>query len=254
MWMRCCWTRPAPSRWATARQGFFAAPGVAETERQAALLASLADETPEGRSILAYARERHGLDGHPAGGRHGGALHRPDPAFGPGHPGPGQLPQGRGGQPLPRIGHRAAGRAEGTASVERIARAGATPLAVSRDGRMLGVIELKDIVKPGMRARFDALPHGHPHRDGHRRQPLHRSRHRRRGRVDDFIAEATPEDKLAYIRNAQKEGRLVAMAGDGTNDALALARRPMWAWPCRPAPRPRVRPGTWWIWTATPPS
>ena len=110
-------------------------------------------------------------------------------------------------------------------AVDRIARSGGTPLAVSQDGRLLGAIELKDIVKTGMRARFDAL------RTMGIRTVMVTGDNRltaaaiaAEAGVDDFIAEATPEEKLAYIRAAQAEGRLVAMAGDGTNDAPALAQ------------------------------
>jgi K+-transporting ATPase ATPase B chain len=109
--------------------------------------------------------------------------------------------------------------------VERIARQGGTPLVVARNGQLLGAIELKDIVKTGMRARFDAL-----RRMGIRTvmvtgdNRLTAAAIAAEAGVDDFIAEATPEDKLAYIRRAQAEGRLVAMAGDGTNDAPALAQ------------------------------
>ena len=110
-------------------------------------------------------------------------------------------------------------------AVDRIARSGGTPLAVAKDGRLLGAIELKDIVKTGMRERFDAL-----RRMGIRTvmvtgdNRLTAAAIAAEAGVDDFIAEATPEDKLAYIRKAQAEGRLVAMAGDGTNDAPALAQ------------------------------
>jgi K+-transporting ATPase ATPase B chain len=109
--------------------------------------------------------------------------------------------------------------------VDRIARQGATPLAVARGNRLLGAIELKDIVKPGIRERFAAL-----RRMGIRTvmvtgdNRLTAAAIATEAGVDDFIAEATPEDKLRYIRNAQAEGRLVAMAGDGTNDAPALAQ------------------------------
>ncbi|WP_160122488.1 potassium-transporting ATPase subunit KdpB [Rhodovarius lipocyclicus] len=204
--------------------GFFAAPGVAEAElAQAALLASLADETPEGRSILAYARERHGLTAT----RPEGATVVPFTAqtrlSGLDIPGQGSFRKGAVDSLSRALGIEPPAALK--EAVERIARAGATPLAVSRDGRMLGVIELKDIVKPGMRARFDAL-----RRMGIRTvmvtgdNRLTAAAIAAEAGVDDFIAEATPEDKLAYIRNAQKEGRLVAMAGDGTNDAPALAQ------------------------------
>jgi len=204
--------------------GFIPAPGVNEAElAEAAVLASLADETPEGRSILAFARDRHfitppavpsdatvvpftaqtrlsGLD-------IGGARYRKGAVD--------SLVHSLDLQAPPQLAQ----------AVDRIARQGGTPLAVAKDERLLGAIELKDIVKPGMRKRFDAL-----RRMGIRTvmvtgdNRLTAAAIAAEAGVDDFIAEATPEDKLAYIRRAQAEGRLVAMAGDGTNDAPALAQ------------------------------
>ncbi|RVT90004.1 K(+)-transporting ATPase subunit B [Rhodovarius crocodyli] len=197
--------------------GFFAAPGVSEAElAEAAMLASLADETPEGRSILAFARDRYGLSAEMPQGAAIVPFTAQTRISGLDIPGRGSFRKGA----VDRMG-----QAEVKDIAERIARAGATPLAVARDGRVLGVIELKDIVKPGMRDRFDAL-----RRMGIRTvmvtgdNRLTAAAIAAEAGVDDFIAEATPEDKLAYIRNAQKEGRLVAMAGDGTNDAPALAQ------------------------------
>lgn len=204
--------------------GFIPMPGVSERElAEAATLSSLADETPEGRSILAFARERYGIE-VPA---------LPDDArvipftaqtriSGLDLPG-GAYRKGAVDALLRSLGGQAP--AELRAAADRIARAGGTPLAVARDGRLLGAIELKDIVKTGMRARFDAL-----RRMGIRTvmvtgdNRLTAAAIAAEAGVDDFIAEATPEDKLAYIRKAQAEGRLVAMAGDGTNDAPALAQ------------------------------
>ncbi len=109
--------------------------------------------------------------------------------------------------------------------MDRIARSGGTPLAVSRNGRLMGVIELKDIVKPDIRDRFAAL-----RRMGIRTvmvtgdNRITAAAIATEAGVDDFIAEATPQDKLDYIRRVQSEGRLVAMCGDGTNDAPALAQ------------------------------
>jgi K+-transporting ATPase ATPase B chain len=204
--------------------GFIAVPGATERDvAEAAVLSSLADETPEGRSILAFAAERHGI-ARPA--LPDGALVVPFTA------------QTRiSGVDLPTGSYRK-GAVDALArsldaevpaalreAVDRIARAGGTPLAVARDGNLLGAIELKDIVKTGMRARFDAL-----RRMGIRTvmvtgdNRLTAAAIAAEAGVDDFIAEATPEDKLAYIRRAQAEGRLVAMAGDGTNDAPALAQ------------------------------
>ncbi|MGZ9112833.1 MAG: HAD-IC family P-type ATPase, partial [Rhodoplanes sp.] len=108
---------------------------------------------------------------------------------------------------------------------ERIARAGGTPLAVARDGKLLGVVHLKDIVKGGIRERFGEL-----RRMGIRTvmitgdNPLTAAAIAAEAGVDDFLAEATPEAKLKLIRNEQAHGKLVAMCGDGTNDAPALAQ------------------------------
>ena len=204
--------------------GFAAAAGADErTVAGAAVLASLADETPEGRSILSFARDRHGIAA-------------PDLA-----PGATVVPftaQTRiSGLDLPSGSYRkgavdALARSLGqdvppdlAAAVDRMARSGSTPLAVAKDGRILGAIELKDIIKPGMRERFVEL-----RRMGIRTvmvtgdNRLTAAAIAAEAGVDDFIAEAKPEDKLAYIRRAQDEGRLVAMAGDGTNDAPALAQ------------------------------
>lgn len=204
--------------------GFIPVPGVGEREvAEAAMLSSLADETPEGRSILALARERFGIE---APALPEGAQVIPFTA---------QtrlsgldLPQGRyrkGAVDALVRSISAEAPAALRDAVDRIARAGGTPLAVARNGQLLGAIELKDIVKTGMRARFDAL-----RRMGIRTvmvtgdNRLTAAAIAAEAGVDDFIAEATPEDKLAYIRKAQAEGRLVAMAGDGTNDAPALAQ------------------------------
>ena len=112
-----------------------------------------------------------------------------------------------------------------TAAVDRIARAGGTPLGVALDGRLMGVIELKDIVKPGIRDRFAQL------RTMGIRTVMITGDNKvtaaaiaTEAGVDDFLAQATPQDKLDYIRRVQTEGRLVAMCGDGTNDAPALAQ------------------------------
>jgi K+-transporting ATPase ATPase B chain len=204
--------------------GFFPAPGVEiGTLAQAALLASLADETPEGRSIVAFARERHNL---------------PLPALPPNSQVVPFTAQTRiSGLDTPGGNYRKGAvdsllRAlETDASpalrqeADRIGRSGGTPLAVAQNNRLLGLVELKDIVKPGIRERFAAL-----RRMGIRTvmvtgdNKLTAAAIATEAGVDDFIAEATPQDKLGYIRAAQAEGRLVAMAGDGTNDAPALAQ------------------------------
>src|SRR5262249_32951308 len=109
--------------------------------------------------------------------------------------------------------------------VERISTSGGTPLTVAENGRILGVIHLKDVVKPGMRERFDEL-----RAMGIRTvmitgdNPLTAAAIAEEAGGDDFLAEATPEDKMALIKKEQAGGFLVAMTGDGTNDAPALAQ------------------------------
>ncbi|CAN5521662.1 potassium-transporting ATPase subunit KdpB [soil metagenome] len=193
----------------------------------AALLASLADETPEGRSIVMLARDRHdvatltlpqGSEVIPftaqtrvSGVRMGDSIIRKGAvdAILRSEPGLGDSPAA----------------AELRRVTEEIARSGATPLAVSKDGRLLGAIALKDVVKAGIRERFGEL-----REMGIRTvmitgdNPLTAAAIAAEAGVDDFLAEATPEDKLALIRKEQQGGRLVAMCGDGTNDAPALAQ------------------------------
>lgn len=195
----------------------------------AAQLSSLADETPEGRSIVVLAKEKYGLRGREIhdlakdatfvpftaqtrmsgidlDGREirKGAVDAVESYLG-----------GNGHQPTPEL----------RAIVERIAKAGGTPLVVADRKQPLGVIYLKDIVKQGMRERFNQL-----------RQmgiktvmitgdnPLTAASIANEAGVDDFLAEAKPEDKMALIKREQAEGKLVAMTGDGTNDAPALAQ------------------------------
>jgi K+-transporting ATPase ATPase B chain len=197
---------------------FLAVNGVRPQDLAAASLASsLADDTPEGRSIVALAKSDFGI-----------AEPKLDPAT--------------------RIsGVDIAGRwirkgaidsilrylklplektpAEFRQAVERVAMSGGTPLAVAEEGRLLGVIHLKDIVKPGIKERFAAM-----RAMGIRTvmvtgdNPVTAAAIASEAGVDDFLAEATPEDKLAYIRKEQFGGRLIAMCGDGTNDAPALAQ------------------------------
>ncbi len=202
-----------------------AAPGVRpEAALQAALMASLADETPEGRSIVDLALNR-GMTGEPP----------------------------KGSKPIPfsattRISGLDAETgvwrkgavdailrnlalkpehvpAELSAAVDRIARSGGTPLAVSENGALVAVIHLKDVVKPGVKERFADL-----RRMGVRTimitgdNPVTAAAIASEAGVDDFLAEATPEDKLRLIREEQGKGRLVAMCGDGSNDAPALAQ------------------------------
>ena len=222
---------------------FCAVRGVSEQElADAAQLASLADETPEGRSIVVLAKEAYGIrardmadlgatfvpftaqtrmsgiDIDGASIRKGAveaviaAVSSPVPA--------------RGEVDLAlAIRPETEAVAEVRALAEAIARAGGTPLAVARDGRLLGVVALKDIVKGGIRERFAEL-----RRMGIRTvmitgdNPVTAAAIAAEAGVDDFLAQATPEDKLALIRREQADGKLVAMCGDGTNDAPALAQ------------------------------
>ncbi len=198
----------------------------AEDLAEAALLASLADETPEGRSIVVLARERFGqtatLPEHAeviaftaqtrvSGVRIGDTL----------------IQKGAVDSILranPGSGETAAAT-ELRRITDEIARAGGTPLAVAKDGRLLGAIFLKDVVKAGIRERFAEL-----RQMGIRTvmitgdNPLTAAAIAAEAGVDDFLAQATPEDKLDLIRKEQTGGRLVAMCGDGTNDAPALAQ------------------------------
>jgi K+-transporting ATPase ATPase B chain len=200
-------------------------PGVSAKEMaEAALLASLADETPEGRSIVDFARKQIGrtLDGtdmvagsipFSANTRVSGA----DLTDGT------SLRKGAADAILAWCGLIATPELRGI--VEGIAKSGGTPLLVARDRRVLGVIHLKDIVKPGIRDRFAEL-----RRMGVRTvmitgdNPLTAAAIAAEAGVDDFLAEATPEKKLELIRKEQALGKLVAMCGDGSNDAPALAQ------------------------------
>lgn len=195
------------------------------TERdlaQAALLASLADETAEGRSIVTLAESRFGLAGAEAPG-----VTVPFTAqtrmSGIDLEGGGRIRKGAADAVLRDLGQSASPELD--AAVKRIAHSGGTPLVVSRDGRALGVVHLKDVVKPNIRERFAEL-----RRMGIRTimitgdNPLTAAAIAAEAGVDDFLAEATPEKKLELIRREQAGGRLVAMCGDGSNDAPALAQ------------------------------
>ncbi|MEW6643110.1 MAG: potassium-transporting ATPase subunit KdpB [Pseudomonadota bacterium] len=222
--------------------------GVTEQElADAAQLASLADETPEGRSIVVLAKEKYGIRGRDMSEL--GATFVPFTAqtrMSGVDTGSSSVRKGAvdailnylngGGAP------RAVAAGSGTvrtfqtavnpevtrevqAIADDIAKSGGTPLAVALDGRLLGVIQLKDIVKGGIRERFAEL-----RRMGIRTvmitgdNPMTAAAIAAEAGVDDFLAQATPEDKLKLIRDEQAKGKLVAMCGDGTNDAPALAQ------------------------------
>jgi K+-transporting ATPase ATPase B chain len=219
--------------------------GVTEQElADAAQLASLADETPEGRSIVVLAKEKYGIRGRDlvelrasfipfmaqsrmSGVEIGGAwvrkgavdailsyINASSTAVAP--------------SGAVRVLHPAVSAdatREITAIADAIAKSGGTPLAVAKDGRLLGVVHLKDIVKGGIRERFAEL-----RRMGIRTvmitgdNPTTAAAIAAEAGVDDFLAQATPEHKLKLIRDEQAKGKLVAMCGDGTNDAPALAQ------------------------------
>ena len=204
---------------------FLPLPGVSEEElADAAQLSSLADETPEGRSIVVLAKERYGLREREV---HEGTLvpFTAETRMSGVDLDSGSIRKGaadsirrwieeRGGSVPPELGE----------IVDRIASSGGTPLVVARDAQALGVVHLKDVVKEGLRERFVQL-----RAMGIRTvmitgdNPLTARAIAEEAGVDDFLAEATPEDKMTLIRREQSGGNLVAMTGDGTNDAPALA-------------------------------
>jgi K+-transporting ATPase ATPase B chain len=213
--------------------------GVSERDlAEAAQLASLADETPEGRSIAVLAKEKHSIRETDMKGIR--------PKFVPFTAqsrmsgvdfGETSIRKGAvdailnyvGAQGAPRTGTLGAAavdaRSEIQAIADEIAKAGGTPLAVAREGKLLGVVQLKDIVKGNIRERFNEL-----RRMGIRTvmitgdNPITAAAIAAEAGVDDYLAQATPEDKLRLIRDEQAKGKLVAMCGDGTNDAPALAQ------------------------------
>jgi K+-transporting ATPase ATPase B chain len=219
---------------------FVPMPGVAEAElAEAAQLSSLADETPEGRSIVVLAK-RYGIRtpwGTPHRGGQAGDhdLSKLGAEFVPftaqtrmsGIDYDGQQLRKGAGDAIVELVKREGGSPppELQLELDRIGSEGGTPLAVSRDSQVLGVVYLKDTVKEGMKARFDQL-----RAMGIKTVMVTGDNRLTAGKiaeesgVDDFLAEATPERKLALIREQQQDGRLVAMTGDGTNDAPALAQ------------------------------
>ncbi len=207
---------------------FFPAPGIEEAYlADAAQLSSLADETPEGRSIVVLAKERYKLRGRDLSSH--GTTFIPFTAqtrmSGVDIDGR-EIRKGA----LDAISRLTNGRGHGVPAdvqmcVREISNAGGTPLLVAENGRVLGAIALTDIVKGGMKERFD-----HLRAMGIRTMmitgdnPLTAAAIARQAGVDDYLAEATPEDKMALIKREQSKGKLVAMTGDGTNDAPALAQ------------------------------
>ncbi len=194
---------------------------------EAALLSSLADETPEGRSIVALAKSDYGLDNPDLSGETPQIIPFAAQTRLSGVDLSGRsLRKGAVDSVLKFVGLPPDGApADFRAGVERISISGGTPLAVAENGVLLGLIHLKDVVKPGIKERFAAL-----RAMGIKTvmitgdNPLTAAAIATEAGVDDFLAEATPEDKLKFIRKEQTGGRLVAMCGDGTNDAPALAQ------------------------------
>lgn len=207
---------------------FLPAPGVTEAElADAAQLASLADETPEGRSIVVLAKQRYELRSRDvkALGAHFVPFTAQTRMSGVDLEGR-QIRKGAGDAIEKFVAQRAARvPAEVRGVIEGIGKKGGTPLVVASDQKVLGVVELKDVVKGGIKERFEEM-----RRVGIRTvmitgdNPLTAAAIAAEAGVDDFLAEATPEAKLAMIRQYQSEGHLVAMTGDGTNDAPALAQ------------------------------
>jgi len=211
-----------------AATAFYTAPGIEESYlANAAQLSSLADETPEGRSIVVLAKERYNLRGR--------AVSTQDTNFIPFSAQTRMSGVDIGGREIRKGAPEAITRfisssgnglpAELKVKVDEICSTGGTPLLVAENRRVLGAIALTDIVKGGMRERFD-----HLRAMGIRTMmitgdnPLTAATIARQAGVDDFLAEAKPEDKMALIKREQAKGKLVAMTGDGTNDAPALAQ------------------------------
>ncbi len=205
------------------------APGVTpEQLAEAAQLSSLADETPEGRSIVVLCKETYGLRAREEGElAHAAWVPFTAQTRMSGVDVDGRaVRKGAAGAVMAYVaGLGGITPVEVSETVDAIAAAGGTPLLVAEGDRVLGVVHLKDVVKSGIRERFDEL-----RRMGIRTvmitgdNPMTAKAIAEEAGVDDFLAEATPEDKMALIKKEQEGGRLVAMTGDGTNDAPALAQ------------------------------
>jgi K+-transporting ATPase ATPase B chain len=207
---------------------FFPLAGVNERDlADASQLASLSDETPEGRSIVVLAKEKYDIRARDMASMNARFVPFSAQTRISGVDGAGMvIRKGAVDAVLAHAGVEGTQEARELNTIaERIAKSGGTPLAVSKDRRLLGVIHLKDIVKGGIRERFAAL-----RKMGIRTvmitgdNPLTAAAIAAESGVDDFLAQATPETKLKFIRDEQAKGKLVAMCGDGTNDAPALAQ------------------------------
>src|SRR5580704_2265356 len=204
------------------------APGVTDAElADASQLASLADETPEGRSIVVLAKEKYGLRGRPLSSLEATFIPFTAQTRMSGVDFDGRAIRKGAPDSIKKyvIDQGGSIPMEVDDVVQNVASSGATPLLVATSSRILGTVRLKDIVKGGMRERFD-----HLRAMGIRTvmitgdNRLTAAAIAQEAGVDDFLAEAKPEDKLALIRKEQAKGKLVAMTGDGTNDAPALAQ------------------------------
>jgi K+-transporting ATPase ATPase B chain len=208
---------------------FVCAPGVTEAQlADAAQLSSLPDETPEGRSIVVLAKERYGLRGRDLASHEAHFVPFTAQTRMSGVNLDGREIRKGAADAISKYISAANGTGlskEVQATVEQVARSGGTPLVVSENKRALGVIHLKDIVKGGISERFSQL-----RSMGIRTvmitgdNPLTAAAIAREAGVDDFLAQATPKEKMDLIRREQADGKLVAMTGDGTNDAPALAQ------------------------------